>query len=418
MRDISRFTTPRTKDLLGYIVGVGSTLAGVGFNFLVQLILARLLGLEQFGQFSVWRNNVQLAAALSGLSLSTLGLKRISELRQDGQAGRISVFRRRTTFIVLGLSLVLGAIIGFLTPRVHPLVTISAVTTMAVVTLWASANRAQVGSTMSLVAERAIQPLLYLIATGAVLIIAGSADVQTMSLYFIGSFGVTLALVLLAFRTPIATPVEHLEETPKAILRATLPFLAISVASFASARVPLLVGAFIFTVTEVGQLAFMLSVSGLLQVLLFSVNMVSGPRIAAAGNRGDQTMINREVHRIRILVAATAVPVALGLYFGMPLISKLAGSDALIVPDVFVMLMVAGFVGILTYPPVIALQMTNGQGTLASLANAAVLTKILALVPLGLAFGLRGAAVAELVQALLMGAGISIAYRRKNAAGK
>lgn len=398
----------KLKRLAEYGVGVGSTFAGLFFNFAVQIVLARLLGLHGFGQFALWRNNTQFAAQLSGLSLNTLALKRISELKQAGAWDEIQGLRRRSTVIVLCLSVVAGAAISP-TVEVSPLLTIPTVLVMALLTLWSASNRALVGGTIALVTERALQPFLYLAVALAFLWAAGGPSVTTMGGVYFATFAVSLALVwLVAKGAPRGSAASG---GYLALIRSALPFFAISVASFMSQRVPLLFSSFLFTDAEVGQLAFMLSLAGLIQVSLASVNLVAGPKIAAAHSRGDNAEVHREVRKVRIIAAAIGVPSALILALGAPVFEWLTATPNLIVEPAFLILLLSGLVTVFLSGPVIYLQMTDKQAVLAKAMNGAVLLKIALVVPLARALGLTGLAAAELVQAVLMGAATAYVYQ-------
>lgn len=399
----------KLKRLAEYGVGVGSTFAGLFFNFAVQIVLARLLGLHAFGQFALWRNNTQFAAQVSGLSLNTLALKRVSELKQAGEWGAIHGLRRRSTTIVLCLSLVSGAAISR-TVDVSPFLTIPTVIAMALLTLWSASNRAMVGGTIALVTERAVQPLLYLAVALAIMWMQGRPSVTIMGEYYFATFIVSLGLVwIVARRGPKGSAAHY--DGYFALIRSALPFFAISVASYVSQRVPLLMSSFLFTDAEVGQLAFMFSLAGLIQVSLASVNLVAGPKIAAAHGRGDNAAVHREVRKVRIIAAAIGISAAMALALGAPLFEWLTATPNLIVEPVFAILLLSGLVTVLLSGPVIYLQMTDKQAVLAKAMNGAVVLKIALVIPLAHTLGLTGLAVAELVQAVLMGAATAYVYQ-------
>ncbi len=410
-----------------YGTGVFSGLSAVLFNFLIQIILIRLLGVASFGLFALWRNNVLLAASLGSFSMNTFALKRLSTLRINRELNAISVFRRNSTFVVLALSIVTGFITAiFLRPEAFGFfATVGTVISLALIFVWAAGNRALYGGLLVLFAERGLLPLIFLSIVALALVNVFEPDLNSLGGLFFGAVLLTLFVVFSLDRktidfdenqknksAPSGVLVAVPEQSPIYLLKDSLPFFFISLASFASARMPLILVAPIISPAQLGQLAFMLSLSGLVGVTLFSLNMVAAPKIASAHASGNHEDSHHVVNYVRWLAFFLASAAAIALWFLQPFFAWATDSSGLIVPQAFAIFLAASFLNVMLGVPTLYLQMTGHQTTLAKLVNFGVGLKIALVVPMIMQFGLVGVAGSEVIQFLALGVGVTFLYRK------
>lgn len=414
----------RLRGTMIYVAGLMAGMLGVGINFLMQIMLARYLGTAGFGLFSVWRNNVHLASAVGTLSVQTLALRDVSHPDWKADPARVTAFLVAGSSLVIALSGITTMLIvwPFSPPQFHILASLLAAWGLGLLAFWAAANRAFSGGVGALVLERAGQPFLF--ASLALAAILGWVQPDVTGLgwgYAASAMIALLTVVALAgaiWRRGLPVVLSGTVgfaadgNTPLSIARRAIPFFLISLASFFSARSPLFVAGFIFAPEELGRLAFMLSLAGLVSVLLFSINLVAGPRIAAAFAAGEMRRAHAEVRRVRWLAGGLGIVTAAALMAGVPLVEQLAGAPGLIDRQAFALLLAGGLITVLLAPAALYFQMTNGQATLAKVMNTAVIIKLLLLYPLGLYYGIIGVAVAEVLQSLIAGSAIAFVYHR------
>lgn len=98
--------------------------AGTGVNFGVQILLARLLGAQSYGDYVYALTWINILVLLGKLGLDTAALRFVSAYSGRGEWGLLRGFLRRSTQIVLGASaaiaLVVAASVWFLLGRLGP----------------------------------------------------------------------------------------------------------------------------------------------------------------------------------------------------------------------------------------------------------------------------------------------------------
>ncbi len=410
---------PRFGKLVEYGGGIVAGLGGVGCNFLIQLALARFLGAANFGQFALWRNNVQLAAGLGGFSIHTLSLKTLAIAKDQAAPETINRYQRNASLLVIALSSLLALLLALLlTPASFPIAaSVGASVSLALLALWAASHRALHGGVIAIFAERTLQPLVFLLCIMGALAGLFSTNAQGFAWWFLGASTLAVGGVfVLSYRhrhsardgSDNANDIAK----PKRILRNAAPFFLVSISGFLSARIPLIFGGFILSASELGQLAFMISLAGLVSVIMFTTNLVAGPKIASAHGKGDYRAAYAEVRMARWLVAGLGTVAATGIWLAIPLFTWITNDPDLIVHPVLLLFLAANLLSIVLAVPALFLQMTGHERKLALVANTAVAAKIVILYPLGAAYGVAGFAIAEIAQAAVAGAGIAWTYRQ------
>lgn len=414
----------RLRNLLHYGLGLMAGMMGVGINFLMQVMLTRYLGTAGFGQFALWRNNVHLASAFGTLSVQTLALKDVSHPDWKADPGRVMAFLLAGSALIVAISsaATMAIVVPFSPPQFGIVAALVAVNGLGLLAFWAATNRAFSGGVGALVLERAGQPFFFAALAAAALFGLVTPDLADLGWGYAAASGLALVIVIALagaiWRRGLAEALRGTARfrahgnTPAAIARRAIPFFLISIASFLSARSPLFVAGFILAPEDLGRLAFMISLAGLVSVLLFSVNLVAGPRIAHAFSAGEPGKAHAEVRKVRWLAGGLGTATAGLLFVTAPLVERLAGAPGLIIEPAFALLLAGGVVTVLLSPAALYLQMTDGQATLARLLNAGVALKVLLLYPLGRHFGIEGIAVAELVQSVMVGLAVAVIYRR------
>ncbi|RYH00251.1 MAG: lipopolysaccharide biosynthesis protein [Alphaproteobacteria bacterium] len=413
---------PKLRVYMDYVTGASANLLGVVCNFLIQLVLIRAIGVASFGQFAVWRNNVLLAGSLGTLSINSMLVKTFSALRGSGDHKATLPLHRKSTVIVIFASILFAIGIGvLLTPDDISLSSLLIGSVLyAVLVLWASSARALFGGRLTLFAERAIQPVLFL--AGSIIFIAmfRQNSLEEFSWLYVASLIVTIALVRTLSRSksrtdldssePRNTSFEGLNDGYRNILKSSTPFFLISIATYASNRLPLLVGGQILDGYSLGQLAFMQSLAGLVIAVLFSFNMIAGPKISQAFHNGDTVKACDEVRKMLFILVPLGILTNVLIFLSVPVTEIILDDIDLVPRGVFAMFLMGSYIYAIFTAPSIFLQMTGHEKRLAQVTNVAFLLKLIIIVPLAQRYGLMGFAIAQLAQTSAIGLAVTTLY--------
>jgi O-antigen/teichoic acid export membrane protein len=292
------------QHLVSAAKGGGITFAGKLFTFgcrlVITLLLARMLGVEQYGLYNLGLTALTMTAALAAFGLDTALVRYIAVY-----AGRRDEARVWGTLqIALGVSLALSlglaaglyalaepiAVGVFGQPRLAPLLQVAAVTVpfLTLLNMFASATQGFKKMQYATLARDVAQPLLRLVLTLALVVIGASA-IGAVSIY--GLSVAVAALILLLFlhrrlfslRRPLASGTRETRE----VLGFSVPvFLSDLMTTFRDNIQTLLLGA-MSTVASVGIFAVASQLNMVGHMFQSAVAASSRPIIAELYDRGE-----------------------------------------------------------------------------------------------------------------------------------
>lgn len=107
---IPRFAGSSTEAALTRTVGGAFivNILGIGVSFLLQILLARLLGVQDFGQYALVLTWISLLLLVAKLGLDTATLRFLPEYSAKGQWALLRGFERRSTQAALAMSLAMA----------------------------------------------------------------------------------------------------------------------------------------------------------------------------------------------------------------------------------------------------------------------------------------------------------------------
>lgn len=300
LRQLQAGVGVRAQLARGALQGLAVTAVGVAVGFAVQVVLARLLGVNEFGIYSwalAWVNFLVLFACSGFEGLMS---KRLPAYLIDRQFGRARGFLLFSALWVGGfalvLSLVVFAIAWMMQARLLPGVLATLALCILVTPLFAlgslreSILRAVKQVFRGQVLEAVVRPLL-LAAFTVALVVAASAQADAVTAMVAQGLASFIVFVVGGFWVWRALPAPAREYAPqwqrKSWLVEALPFLAISGASAVSRQVgTLTLGAF-GTAADTGIHAAIMRIAELVLMGSFSVAAIAAPLLVEVLKRND-----------------------------------------------------------------------------------------------------------------------------------
>ncbi|MEW4449566.1 hypothetical protein [Qipengyuania sp. JC766] len=396
------------------ILGISNGYLAVGGNFLLQILLVRLLGQSSFGLFALLRNNSQMIGGFAAFGLDSVVINRIKGERDQAmirESGRRLFWS--CLLIVAMLALLFWLPITFLADydilsSQALWLTLFAGWCLGSTIILTSQVRAYGNSIAALFIQRSVAPIA-LIASIMGLLWADLLDLFSSALAFAGtSLIVFLLAVALLVKTWAALPSKAVDgdriEPVVPLMREALPYFFVALSGIAGSRIPIYVGGLILSFAQLGSLVLMTSVAGLVMIGLFSINLLYGPKVAECFARG----MTRESHdglmgEIRFFALLSTIIGIAGAAIALPAIRFLTQEENLIPLLPFSLIVLAAIIGSLANIPSTVLKFAGKQVMLARITNVSILVKIALAVILGIQFGLIGFAIAEFVQAISIG---------------
>lgn len=378
-----------------------------GLGFITSLILARLLGPQDFGAYSVALAIGWLLAGVAVVGTQQLLIREIAVARAQARWDRLQGVLRWTSRVVwlsaIALCGVAAAVAATLGDRLDPLILNSLWPALLLVPLGAQIARRQ-GAMQGLeqlitgqVPELLVQPLLMLglIAVADTLAREGlTASLAVWLRVFAAAVALWLGHRLLKHALPRVALGAHPVEGRRGWRRACAGFLVLSVTPLLVAQAPVAMLGSIRGAEEAGIFAITLALAEILQFVTLAVSSALAPRIAACHARAAlDPMQDLLVKGARTLLLICVAMAALGIAYGDSLLALLGepyrqGAHALgILVGSYAFLALLGLPGLV-------LTMTHQESVAALWNGLSVLATIILCLALIPGYGMSGAAMA------------------------
>jgi O-antigen/teichoic acid export membrane protein len=386
----------------------GIRIVGLGAAFLMNIALARLIGVEGFGLFSFAVSFLLILEVVAIFGLDGVLVREVAASRERGQLGRIKGLILFCGGAILLLSLLAAAltygVVSFVLPPSWPYAT-----TLLIAVIALPASALLLGATAVLEAHR--QPLIGQII-GAVLrpsFILGSALVlayygwtitaEIAALIFVAAYGLgfIFAAGYLLYHLGGHLKSVSADVTPKPWLLAAAGFVFTNAAFIITEQTDVMMLAALSDPASVGIYRSAARYAQLVSFALLAAMPPLRPMISAAFARGDRPTLHYACKRVALIAMVLGLPISLALIFlGKPLMALYGeaftqGSTALVI-------LVSGqFLNILAGPVGVLMTMTGHERKVAAAVGVSACCNILLnalLIPM---FNLEGAAIATAV---------------------
>lgn len=394
---------------------INGLVAAAGFfaTLLLNIILARLMGAEQFGIYMVVFNWVVVLAAVGRLGADQTLLRFVAAYRVSGNLGALRGILVWSREFVIASSIFVAAItasvVGLLQDYLNsvllqtfwlgclliPLTAINQTFNFSLRGLHCFAQ--------AVIPERIVTPgVIVLCGLGLYLV---NREANSISIMLITDFAAMIALALLVWRLYGSVPDNTFDAEPllfrKEWIQTSLPMVIISVTLVILVNTDILMVGMLAGTTEAGIYTASSRLAGIVVFGQITLSTVVGPMISELYSQGHMEELQDLIMRVALWIGITVIPVVLVmLVMGEWLLSMFglnftAGYLALVI-------LCIGQITIASCGPVTYLMtMTGNQAVAAKILSGSVLFNIVGnalLIPL---YGIAGAAVSTAATTVL-----------------
>jgi O-antigen/teichoic acid export membrane protein len=290
-------------------------------GFLTALLLARLLGSEEFGQYSfafAWASFLVIVALVGMDQLLVRGIAQY-EVQQD--YARMRGLLRRASHIVLATSCGIGAVgclvaIAFSSPELKaPICAAMALVPITALTFVRQGAMQALGKVvLGQFPEYLIAPVLIL-AGVAVLAVAGGGwlSATTCLLCYVVATGIACGIGALLLRRSLPEPMSGarpLYDT-KVWLKASVPMMLINGVWSSNRYVSILILGMIAGPTSAGVYNVVERGAAAILLVHLAINMPLAPVLARLHAEGDQVGVERESEHMARIATVVSLPVCI-----------------------------------------------------------------------------------------------------------
>lgn len=338
--NVSTVVRPRTfeQNILTVATGGSVTFAGKMFlsasRFVIAVLLARLLGAEQYGLYNLAISTGTIASGLAVLGLDTALVRYVAILasRRD-EAGLWGTLQ-----VGLGISIFLSVLTGtalfalaypiaanvFHEPKLAPLLQLISliVPFLTLSEILTGANRGFKKMQYPVIAQFIAQPMIRLILI-VVLAMAGLNATHAVAVYGLADCAASgILLYFLHKQFSLKRPLRAARRETRAILSFSLPdWLAGLLVTFRNNVQTVLLGT-LNTITNVGIFTVVSHLTSISSMFYASINTSAKPIIAELHDRGDREQMGRIYQAATKWSLAVQLPVFLAMVlFPRPLLS-------------------------------------------------------------------------------------------------
>lgn len=324
-----RASRGRGKGLVGGKFAFAAQASASGLSFLVQLVVARLLGANSFGAYSLVQNWAQLVAVPADLGASVAVSRVIPEHQAKGEprlalgAVRAAIWGSWIGGIVLGSALlVFGSIFSlglgggwvlFLCCACVPLFTVS-LTQMSLL-------RASSGVVSALTPYLLLQPVLVLAFVS--MFRSGLTTEIAVGCTAAASIAVVVvnALILRSVRQRLSSAGSPMFALRKWLAK-SLPLLAYNSFQLIFQRLDIILVGILLSPTAAGVYALTNRIASLASLMGNAYGSMSAPQMALAHWSGDGELVMRIFRQVRLVTSIPAIGVLLvAICFGRSILS-------------------------------------------------------------------------------------------------
>lgn len=397
--------------------------AGIAATFGLHVLLARTLGVDDYGVWVYVYGWAALLIMLSRVGFGTSALRHVAAYAGTGDWGRLRGFLRFQNRVVLFVALAVSAATAAVVAWTHPEPTLLRTFTVACVVFPLSALAQVWGSTLRglrhVVLSQAPTGLLQPVLTALVVIVGVGLGLSptapgAMAAVALAAF-VALAVTGIAIRRVLPAQIRNAapEVEARTWLRVAAPLMAINLMSMALQRADILVIGSVVGPAEAGLYAPARRLALMIGLGLVGINSWAAPLIADLHARGERQQLRHLTRRAAQLVFAFTAPITVGvLVLGRPILG-IFGPEFVDGYGALAILAVGQLANALAGPVGLLMTMTGHQNAAARILAVSAAVNLVLLLVLTPRFGIEGAAVASAISTTLWNGAMLVAVWRR-----
>lgn len=397
--------------------------AGVGF--LTSIVLARVLGVAEFGAYAF---GIALAGFLTIpalLGFNTLAIKEVAAAKAKQEWSEIRSFVKVSLFWVTLASTIIVATAFFLLnlfeDRLDPSIQAAALAALlilpvlALLKLYEGFIRGLGRVVIAQFPSRMLRPIVFLILVLSSAFLARGIEVGVYAV-FLNLFATAIALAILWFLWRSTKPRELASAPPLSTtstgFRQALPFALIASVVVINTQSDILMLGILGTPEETGIYRVSSRIASLASFALMAVLAITSPRIASLYALGEQSKIQQLCSKAALASTAIALPMVLIMIFAGHWVLFLFGQDFLAGDTVLKILSLGQFINAAMGIAGGLLVMTGHQSATAKILTTTAFLNIILNYILIPSFGALGAAAATATSYLVWNAALAVAAWR------
>jgi len=410
----------------GAIVNVLITGIGIGISFLVQILLARKLGSEQFGLYAYVMGWMALALLPAKLDFDSAATRFVGAYAGNREWDLLNGFLRRGAQVVLTASVAVGCItaLGMITWRflqgraVEPLFWV-ACALLPLTALMAYAANVLQGFRLVSASQFppvVLRPVLFGLGVLAFATLDSRALSATTTLLLnLGAVIVVLLLQWILIARALAPHVAAPRYEMREWLKTAFGLLSVSVAQLILAgQTDIVIVGTVVSKAEAGHYAIANQIAGVLSMGTTAMSFVAAPSIAQYHRAGDRVALQRLLNRVRWTNLIPTLPALVFIAVaGRPLLGLFGPSFKEAYPVLLVLSLgglqaaaggsIAGFL----------LTMTGNERAGAGIIGAAAVVYLVLVAILAPRYGAMGVALSTVSAFLFRAIWLGVYVRRK-----
>ncbi len=323
----------------GFYATVAKVLGAVAV-FLINLILARSLGVEDFGTFTLSLTVISVMAVFARLGFDTFLIRELSSTKNAAKDGYAAAISRSMIFLLFILSTVLFLSVSLFEQNLSSFELITEQTARVLsfmsplyyflIVGWVVADgfKALGFAPEGIFVQNALVPLLFLFALFFLPDYFFSGAEEAAFLY--GLLGL-VALLYALFRwqmliSPSSAVSTNLNLT--AIFKASFPLLLVSSGGLVMSWTDILVLGMYESEHSIGIYTVASKISFLISLILVAVNSIAAPRFSMLYSSGDHAALRIFVNQVTIITfTISALPTSVVILFPEILLESLFGLE-------------------------------------------------------------------------------------------
>lgn len=398
---------------------------GMLIGYLFAFSVARLLGADAWGNFSLALSLITFGAILSVTGFDTLLMKLFSSQNKNQD---LSIVYKRAAVIVISLAILFTAIVYlaagtiadglFNNPGLTPSFRIAAFAIFPFAVMSMNAGVLQgIKEIRSFVFIRFISHHLgALVLFLALLPFWGNNQVvviaYTVSLYLIAGLTIIL-LYRKGYRFFSIQQEVYQPQKIRSLLRQSLPFLFIASLFFIKGWIDTIMVGIFMTESDVGIYNIALKLSGVLLIMVSAVNAIAAPKFSESFSDNKMAELKGSLRYSSAILFYTTLPLFLLLMLFPEQILSVFGEEFRAGRLSLVILSIGSFISAICGTTSYFLQMTGNQVAMQNITFVTVILGVILNLVLIPPFGIQGAAIATAAAMLFWNAVGVLFVRRK-----
>lgn len=398
-------------------------IAGAGAGFLLTLYLARRLGTDDYGYFSLALTIVLICGVIARAGLDNVSVKNIAAAREQGDIDSVRGNFRVTAGIVTVTSLLLFALVYLPAPFLANTVfekpeLVTPLRGMAwmlvphtIMFVAAESLRGLRLVAHSALAQQMLIPFTALVAA-LLLSLFMEIDLQNfVVIYVLSSLVAMLFVAVTWYRGVEKGPSNY--PSPRVLLRNGMPLLLASAGGMALAWTDTIVLGAFRSAQEVGIYAATSRTAMLLGLIIVAVNSISGPKFSAFFSQNNHDAIKRLSRQATLLMMMVVIIPAAIMMVWPEYVLLLFGEQFQGGSHALAVLVLAQVINISSGSSGLLLVMTNHEKIVRNVTLTVAMMNALVSVALVNDFGMVGVASATALAHLVQNAWLTIMVRNK-----